>query len=371
MLEDLFSTEIMPAWREPARPEIIALIPVHNELEFGATISAVLGQSCPPDRIYVLTDNCRDQRIWDIAAAFADRGVSVSCTTGNKHKKAGNLNSALAALLPSLPDDAIVAGFDADSIPDREFIANAMTWIGAGYGAVGATFSGRRGGGVLGMLQRCEFARFARHQHRHSKTDVLSGTGWVIPAAVLRMVAAGRKDGMVYHTHHITEDFELTVAIRTAGERAVSPADCRVTTDVMTTVKDWITQRLRWQVGTLAVLASYGWHRETRMMIARQVMIYLVMIATPMVAVYLTWSFLLFGLRGIDPLNAPLYAAGIGVVVIEQAWQSRKAGPWAVIVTLLVIPDLLYSFARQGIYLRAAWRLLRGKTVAWGAGASL
>ena len=66
-------------------------------------------------------------------------------------------------------------GFDADSIPDRHFIENALKWMKRGYGAVGATFHGREGRGMLGQLQRNEFARFARHQHRKSKADVLSG----------------------------------------------------------------------------------------------------------------------------------------------------------------------------------------------------
>jgi poly-beta-1,6-N-acetyl-D-glucosamine synthase len=374
-LEDLFRTEefaaVQPAparGRHRKRAPIVALIPVHNELEFVDTVRAVLGQTLPPDEIYILTDNCRDERIWEIASRLP---VSVSCTVGNQHKKAGNLNVALRPLLESLPGDAIVTGFDADSIPDPDFIENAVRWLNEGYGAVGATFQGRNGGGVLGQLQRSEFARFARHQHRKSSTDVLSGTGYAIWAHVLSEVAATRPDGGVYAVHHITEDFELTKAIQHAGYRAISPADCRVTTDVMETIPDWVTQRLRWQLGTLVVLMTYGWGKHTTDMIIRQIMLYLVMVATPLTGVYLVWSFLLYGWHGLDPLNAPWYAAGIAVVVAEQAWQSRKAGVWAVVTTALVLPDLVYSFARQFIYLRALWYFMRGKQAAWGAGAAL
>lgn len=242
---------------------------------------------------------------------------------------------------------------------------------GRGYGAVGATFAGRRGGGLLGQLQRSEFARFARHQHRKARTDVLSGTGYAIWAHVLSEVAASRKDGGVYAKEHITEDFELTKAIQAAGYRAVSPSDCRVTTDVMETWPDWVTQRLRWQLGTLVVLAAYGWSRHTTDMIIRQVMIYLVMVATPLTMVYLAWSFILFGWGGLDPLHAPIYMIGIGVVVAEQAYQSRKAGLSAVMTTLMIVPDLLYSFARQFIYLRALYYFARGKQSAWGAGTAI
>ena len=208
VLEDLFPTEVFaPIRPEAPRYPIIALIPVHNELEFTDTVRAVLAQTLPPDEIYILTDNCRDERIWEIASRLP---VSVSCTVGNKHKKAGNLNAALKPLLASLPADTIIAGFDADSIPGPDFIENAVRWLDRGYGAVGATFQGRTGGGLLGQLQRSEFARFARHQHRKSSTDVLSGTGWVIWSGVLREVARNRPDGQVYAVQYITEDFELT-----------------------------------------------------------------------------------------------------------------------------------------------------------------
>ena len=352
------------------QPKVIVLVPVHNELEVGATIEAILGQSRPPDEVYVCTDNVSDERIWDIAMRYP---VSVTSTVGNTYRKAGNLNTALASLLSygAVSDGDVIMGFDADSVPGRHFIANALTWLGKGYGAVGATFHGRDGGGLLGLLQRAEFARFARHQHRKTKCDVLSGTGWAIPAGLLRGIAASRPDGQVYDATHITEDFELTLKLRSHGVDAVAPSDCAVTTDVMVTVGDWVTQRLRWQHGTLIALKQYGWSPSTREMIIRQVMIYLVMLATPLTAVYLIWSFAIFGWQGINPLNAPIYAIGIGVVVCEQAWQARKAGPRAVLSTLTIWPDLLYSMARQVIYIRAAWRFLRNRTSTWGAGTSI
>ena len=355
------------AWKL-RQPRVIALIPAHNEFpELGDTIEAILGQTRVPDEVYVLTDNVENERLWDLALSYP---VSVTCTVGNHYRKAGNLNSALALLLPWLDEGDIIMGFDADSIPDRHFVANALRWLRKGYGAVGATFHGREGGGMLGLLQRSEFARFARHQHRKVRCDVLSGTGWAIPVRLMRRIAASRPDGGVYDVKHITEDFELTLAIRLAGVAAVAPSDCSVTTDVMTTVKDWVSQRLRWQYGTLITLRHYGWSAETREMIVRQAMIYLVMLATPLTAVYLIWSFLIFGWRGINPLNAPIYAIGIGIVVLEQAWQARKAGVRAVLSTLVIWPDLLYSAARQVIYIRALWRLVRNKATSWGAGTS-
>jgi poly-beta-1,6-N-acetyl-D-glucosamine synthase len=359
---------------DPAPPvgamKVIALVPVHNELEFYHTIEALQSQTRPPDLIYICLDNCEDERIWKLAMGYD--GVAVCMTVGNvKDKKAGNLNRITEMIMPGLGFDDTIFGFDADSVPEPDFIENALEWMRRGYGAIGATFNGRRGGGLLGLLQRSEFARFARHQHRKLHADVLSGTGWGFPVWALWRIAASRDDGQVYDVNFVTEDFELTMRARQLGIRCIAPANCRVTTDVMTTWKDWKTQRDRWQLGTLETLRAYGWTQHTRGMITRQAMFYVVMIATPLTAVYLGWSVALFGLQGINPLHAPVYALGIGLVICEQAWQCRQAGTKSIGATLGIIPDLAYSVARQLIYVRALWRLIRRRRVAWGAGTQI
>jgi cellulose synthase/poly-beta-1,6-N-acetylglucosamine synthase-like glycosyltransferase len=375
-LRELLGLGPRPKAEERAGPRVLALLPAHNEgLTIAATIEALQNQTRPPDWIYVFTDNCTDYSEEHPGGATAEtafaHGVSVASTVGNNDRKAGNLNRALGLLLPTLRDDDIVMGFDADSVPGSDFIANALKWLGKGYGAVGATFHGRPGGRLLGLLQRSEFARFARHQHRKLHCDVLSGTGWALPAGTLRRIAASRPQGTVYDVAHITEDFELTLAARRMGIAAVAPADCSVTTDVMEHWRDWGTQRLRWQHGTLFALRQYGWARDTREMIIRQILIYVVMIASPLTALYMIWSVDLFGWQGINPLNAPIYAIGITIVVLEQAWQARRAGSRAIAATLLIGPDLLYSAARQVIYTRALWRLIRNVQSTWGAGTSV
>lgn len=373
--ERVTSCDLVAVPGEPLPPpsplrarKVVVLIPAHNEVEqLGATLSAVLTQSREPDEVYVLTDNA----VPGLAEEAARFPVSITCTIGNQDRKAGNLNRSLAMLLPWLEDEDVICGFDADSVPDANFIRNALRWLDAGYGAVGATFHGRRGGGLLGLLQRAEFARFARHQHRRTLCDVLSGTGWAIPVGVMRQVCASRPDGAVYDVRSIVEDYELTLRLKKLGVKTVAPSNCQVLTDVMETVSDWYSQRLRWQHGTLIALRAYGWTRVTREQIVRQVLTYAVMLATPMVLVYLGWSFYLFGWRGINPVNAPYYFIGIALVILEQAFQARKAGWKAIASTVLILPDLAYSLARQYVYIRAAYRAAKRKETSWGAGTSI
>ena len=127
------------------------------------------------------------------------------------------------------------------------FLSTAVARLAAdpGIGAVGGVFTGRDGGGLVGALQRNEYARYAREiGRRHGAARVLTGTATLFRAGVLREVAAARgrtlpgRPGAVYDPAALTEDNEITLAVRTLGHRIVSPRECVVVTEVMTTWAD-------------------------------------------------------------------------------------------------------------------------------------
>src|SRR5699024_7428042 len=64
--------------------------------------------------------------------------------------------------------------------------------------------------------------------------------------------------GDVYDTAALTEDNELTIALKSLGGLMVSPASCTVVTEVMPTWQALWAQRLRWQRGALENLGAYG-----------------------------------------------------------------------------------------------------------------
>ena len=167
-------TEVLARAGHPRR--LIVLIPCHDgEAEIGNTVRGVLQQSLRPDRVIVVADNCSD----DTEAVALLAGAEVFTTIDNRLKKAGALNQALRTIMPECSPRDVIAGFDDDTSPNSMFLENALRWIDRGYEAVGATFHGRDGGRILGLMQRAEFARFARYQHRKQEhVDVLSGTGW-------------------------------------------------------------------------------------------------------------------------------------------------------------------------------------------------
>ena len=68
--------------------------------------------------------------------------------------------------------------------------------------------------------------------------------------------------GKVYDTAALTEDNELTLALKSLGATDDLALECMVT-EIMPTWKNLWIQRLRWQRGALENLSAYGITRAT------------------------------------------------------------------------------------------------------------
>ena len=134
-------------------------------------------------------DNCTDGTAREAEAA----GAHVFETVGNTHKKAGALNQVLDLLLPELGDEDAVLVMDADSVLAPTFVAEAARHLRDGVGGVGGIFTGRSGGGFVGMLQRNEYARYARDVARlKGKVLVLTGHRDAVLGARRSATSSGR-----------------------------------------------------------------------------------------------------------------------------------------------------------------------------------
>ena len=93
---------------------------------------------------------------------------------------------------------------------------------------------------------------------------MLTGTASLFRPRALKTVAAERGraipgvPGDFYDTLVLTEDNELTLAIKSLGGLMISPPQCTVVTEVMETWRALWAQRLRWQRGAVENLGSYG-----------------------------------------------------------------------------------------------------------------
>ena len=309
----------------------------------------------------VVTDRCSD-RTSEIAIAH---GATVTETAGNVHQKAGALNQALDDLLPRLTDDDAVLMMDADTSLSPTFISDATQKLREPeggeprVGGVGGIFFGCYPvEGPLGHLQDNEYIRYAREiGRRKGRADVLTGTGTLFSVRALRDVKRARTAGElpsghgVYDVEALTEDNELTLALKHLGYRCVSPKTCTVGTRLPTTTKGLFSQRLRWQRGALENLFAYGATRQTLPYIGRQLMTYLGVAFVPFYLTVLVHALLTPG--SIDLLV--LLWTAVAVFFVSERTVAVKRGGWrSVFLSGQVIPEAVYDLFLDAVYLKAA-----------------
>lgn len=335
---------------------VVALIPAHNEEhQIEDAVLSLRLQETPPDLVVVCADNCTD----GTAARAEAAGATVFETVDNLQKKAGALNQVLDILLPELTDEDAVLVMDADSVLAPTFVAEAKRHLRDGVGGVGGVFTGRSGGGFVGMLQRNEYARYARDVARlKGRVLVLTGTATLFSAKTLRHVVQARVEGLlpggsdqVYDTNVLTEDNELTLALLHLGYQVVSPKGCRLTTEVMTSWRDLYRQRLRWKRGAVENLRDYGLTRVTARYWGRQLFTFVGIVVTLAYLASLGLSLALLGTIDVQPL----WLAVTGIFIAERVVTVRSRGPLQMALAGVLLVEMSFDFFLQGVHLKALW----------------
>jgi cellulose synthase/poly-beta-1,6-N-acetylglucosamine synthase-like glycosyltransferase len=355
--------------RPTGRFSVTALIPACNEeVHLPATLTALCGQTMPPDAVWVIADNCTDKTA-EIARA---RGASVYTTVGNRYRKAGGLNQMLARLLPVMGPLDLVLVMDADTIMISDFIERAAVELHAhsDLDAVGGVFYGDEAPGLLAQLQRNEYHRYARDiSRRQGKVSVLTGTASLFRAEALATVAASRgtvlpgEEGQVYDTYSLTEDNELTLALKTLGARLKSPQWCRVRTELMPTWRDLWHQRQRWQRGALENIGMYGVSSATARYWLQQLGLGYGALAMTAALTLSVLSFLAAGL-----FTIVLFWLVIGALFAVERTATVWRGGWrARLVAVPLVIELAYSIFLQVVYVRSLFDIITGRSKSWNA----
>ena len=347
------------------RPVVAALIPAWNEEKFiAATIDGLRSQTRPPDLIVVIANNCTD----DTAGAARAAGAEVIEMPSNPHRKAGALNYGIETLLASLADKDRIFVMDADTVVVPRWFELANAVMDANPRAVvSGRYACRNAHGLIGLLQRNEFARECRMTDRRGdRTHILVGTSTLLPVAMLREVIAARDSGTlppgyVYLYGSLTEDFELTLAARTLGWQTISPFGCDAATDTMPTWRTLWLQRIRWMQGGVEDLRRYGWTRVT-------------------VPFHVRRAWILFGLAAMWLFYATVLAtwASAGTVVTSLPWALltlvfiadrvsgvRAQGTRSMLLAALLVPEIIYNMFAQVVYVTALYKAFRGGPSTW------
>ncbi len=332
---------------------VYLLIPAHDE-EAGivAAMRSVEAQTRDPDRRIVVSDRSTDRTV---ALAQARPGWEVWETVGNTGKKGGALNQAWARLEPSLDDSDYVATMDADTLLDEQFVAAALAKFehekrrGVTLGGVCANFSGLPLDTALGALQAMEYARAEMiNRSRRGLAPVLAGAATMLSVEALRSVYRVR--GHLYEPV-LTEDYELSLALRVNGYLTMAPRTCKARTDLMPTVRMLWAQRLRWYRGAFEAVRAHGFKRGVRgdigwllfsLWAAAARWLFLVALLVTVLTVghmtFSAWLLLLFA-----------FASFIRIV------QVRALGWKYMVLAGLMVEELYYAFFLEAVLWRSVY----------------
>lgn len=352
----------------PTQVRVTVLIPAHNEeYSLPQTLMALGKQTRQPDRVIVLADNCSDRTV----AIAQEMGHEVFETVQNKSKKGGALNQVLSKLLPLLSDTDVILVMDADTTIGAKFIEVAAGRLEADpeLSAVGGIFYGESGHGLIGQFQRNEYSRYSKQiRARHGRVFVLTGTATMFRSAALLDVAAARgifipgNPGQVYDTSALTEDNELTLALKSLGASMVSPQECTVVTELMPMWRNLWHQRQRWQRGALENLGAYGVTRATIRYWGQQLGLGYGTVAFN----FAIWLMIFTALAMDQVVLFPFWTAVGSVFLVERVATAWNTGWRGRVLAVTLIPELLYEMFLQAVFINSLFNISIGRQATWG-----
>ena len=315
-------------------------------------MESVEAQTLPPDRRIVVSDNSTDRTV---ELARSRPGWEVWETIGNTGKKGGALNQAFERLEPELTEHDYVVTMDADTILDAAFVKCARAKFreqqakGRRLGGVCANFTGLPLDSALGALQMMEYARAEKiNRSRRGLAPVLAGAATMFSVPALRSVYATR--GRLYEPM-LTEDYELSLALRVNGYETMAPRTCKAQTDLMPTTRMLWAQRLRWYRGAFESLRAHGFKPGIRSDIG--------WLAFSLWAAASRWLFLLalavtvvtVGHMSFSPWLLALFVFASTMRIV----QVRELGLKYMVMAGLMVEELYYAFFLEAVLWRSVY----------------
>lgn len=306
--------------------------------------------------VLVVADNCTDNTA-EVALAA---GAQVHKTVDNHGLCAGAINQGLRKVLPRLYNDDAILILDADTTLAPNFIREAEPLLDRNVGGVTGVVRGRPNG-WFSLLQSMEYARAERSRLRSGRVDNLSGAGTLYRVDALKDILDAR--GEVFLSGEITQDFELTLALRSLDWSLVC-CEAEAYTEMETTISGLWRQRMRWQLGGLGVLRRYGWHLRWWHVWWSQLLMHMSVLLFMLVAVL--YGSLIFS----SNLHfQPLWLLLFPFISLDQLVTTWKVHDWrARVLAISALPLAVYAVGQAAIYACALAKYAFGRrTVAWGA----
>jgi cellulose synthase (UDP-forming) len=246
------------AWLEclPRPPRVDVLITTYNEEEgiLTRTIIGALGIDFPAVRVWVLDDG---GRAW-LETLCQAKGAHYLARSDNAHAKAGNINHALEHFRADPDPPEFVAIFDADFVPQPDFLWRTMPLFhDAGVGLVQTPqhFFNKdpiQSNLLLGNVWPDEQRFF--FDHVLASKDAWGAAFCCGTSSVIRVSALQEVGG--FPTHSVTEDFLLSLHLDRCGWRTVYLNERLSAGLAPEGMGEYLTQRGRWCLGLMQIFRS-------------------------------------------------------------------------------------------------------------------
>lgn len=245
------SVRKLPDVSEEEYPHVDVLIATHNEPEelLYKTINACTFLEYP-DKSKVHVYVCDDGNRREVADLAENLGVGYLGLADNQHAKSGNYNHALAHT-----SSPLIATFDADMIPRREFLIKTVPYfldpeVKMGLVQTPQSFY-NQDLFQFNLFSEKDipneqdfFSREINVMRNATNSAVYTGSNTVISRQAMEEIG-----GFPYGT--ITEDFETSLRLQKAGYITYASEEVLASGLSTTTVASMITQRIRWARGVI------------------------------------------------------------------------------------------------------------------------
>lgn len=230
-----------------AWPPICVLVPAFNEEQgIEATLRALLSADYGELEVTVINDGSQDRTAQIVAGlAGADRRVSL-LTLPQNQGKALALNAGVAAATAEY-----LVVIDADTVPEPDFLRYMVAPLASGQAdaVAGRIKAGHpQSSGLIRVLQSIEYVSV---QHMSRLIQACTGSLTMVPGAAGAFRKAALRAAGGYSSQARAEDADLSFRLVEGGFRIVCQPRAAVRTDVPTTWRALLRQRLRWIHGNL------------------------------------------------------------------------------------------------------------------------
>jgi len=235
--------------RTKKKYSISVLVPAFNEQEtIGETIKAIFDVEYPIKELIVLNDGSTDNT-GKIVKNLLKTYPNLRLINKKNSGKADSLNQGI-----KLAKGELIVVVDADSYPAKDSFGKLVGFFDdEKVGAATCVFAPKNENKFLEKLQVVEYHIIAFTRKLLGYIDAIYVTPG--PLAMYRKSALKKIGG--FDSKNMTEDIEVTWHLAYAGYKRKMCLSTNATTTVPNKLREWYSQRRRWNLGGLQCLAKY------------------------------------------------------------------------------------------------------------------